>query len=61
VLGGDLTAGGNAAAVWLAENGYVAGTASGALVEVQAGVLKGISARSGTSVVFGRRLVTAVV
>jgi hypothetical protein len=61
VLGGDLTAGGNAAAVWLAENGYVAGTASGALVELHAGVLKGIAARSGTSVVFGRRLVTAVV
>ena len=60
-LGGDLTAGGSDAAVWLAENGYVAGTASGALVELQAGVLKGITGRSGTSVVFGRRLLTAVV
>ena len=60
-LGGDLTAGGSEAAVWLAENGYVVGTASGALVEPQAGVLKGIAGRSGTSVVFGRRLLTAVV
>lgn len=60
-LGGDLTAGGSDAAVWLAENGYVAGTASGALVELQAGVLKGITGRAGTSVVFGRRLLTAVV
>ncbi|WP_295978001.1 hypothetical protein [uncultured Variovorax sp.] len=59
-LGGDLTAGGTEAAIWLADNGYVVGTAAGALVELQAGVMKGIAARAGTSVVFGRRLLTAV-
>jgi hypothetical protein len=61
VLGSDLTPGGSAAAVWLAENGYVVGTAAGALVELHAGVLRGITARAGTSVVLGRRLLTAVV
>lgn len=61
VLGGDLTGGGSEAAVWLAGNGYVVGTAAGALVELQAGVLSGLAGRAGTSVVFGRRLLTAVV
>jgi len=60
VLGGDLTAGGSAAAVWLAENGYVAGTASGALMELHAGVLRGITGQAGTSVVLDRRLLTSV-
>lgn len=51
---------GVAAAVWLAENGYVAGTASGSVVELHAGVLRGISGVSGTSVVFARRMLTSV-
>ena len=57
---GELAQGGGAVAVWLADNGYVAGTASGALVELHLGKLKGISGRAGTSVVLDRRLVTAV-
>ena len=44
----------------MAENGYVAGTASGQVVEMQAGVMKGITAENGTSVVLDRRVLTAV-
>lgn len=59
-LGGELSQGGGATAVWLAENGYVVGTATGQLVELHSGVMRGISAQSGTSVVLERRLITAV-
>lgn len=59
-LGGDMSQGGAATAVWLAANGYVAGTASGQLVELHAGTLRGITGRSGTSVVLDRRIITAV-
>lgn len=59
-LGGELSQGGGATAVWLADNGYVAGTASGQVVELQAGALRGIAGQSGTSVVLDRRLLTAV-
>jgi hypothetical protein len=60
-VGSDLSQGGGGTAIWLAENGYVAGTQSGQVVEVQAGVMGGIAARAGTSVVFDRRMLTAVV
>lgn len=60
-LGGELSQGGGATAVWLAENGYVAGTATGQVIELQAGALRGIAGQSGTSVVLDRRLLTAVI
>ena len=60
ILGGELSQGGGDTAVWLAENGYVVGTATGQLVELHSGVMRGISAQSGTSVVLERRLITAV-
>lgn len=59
-LGGELSQGGGATAIWLAENGYVAGTATGQVIELQAGALRGIAGQSGTSVVLDRRLLTAV-
>lgn len=60
MIGGDLSQGGSATVLWLAENGYVAGTATGQVVEMQAGVMKGITAENGTSVVLDRRVLTAV-
>lgn len=59
-LGGELGGGGAGAAVWLAENGYVAGTADGQLVELQKGVMGGVTGSQGTSVVLERRMLTAV-
>lgn len=59
-IGGELSQGGSATVLWLAENGYVAGTASGEVVEMQTGVMKGITAENGTSVVLDRRVITAV-
>lgn len=58
--GSDFQQGGNAVVVWLADNGYAAGTADGSLVERSAGRLKGISGESGTSVVVGERLLTVI-
>ncbi|HCD9839236.1 TPA: hypothetical protein NEK72_006325, partial [Pseudomonas aeruginosa] len=60
VVGTNASPDGSPVAVWLAENGYVMGTSSGAIAEVHAGVLAGITGRAGTSVVFDRRLLTAV-
>lgn len=60
-LGGELGAGGGGAAMWLAENGYVVGTSDGQLVELQQGVIGGVTGEQGTSVVLDRRLLTAVV
>ena len=57
---GDLAQGGSECAVWLAENGYVVGTAGGALVEPMAKVMKDVRATVGASVVFGDRLLTVV-
>jgi len=59
-LGAELAQGGDGAAVWLAANGYVVGTAQGALVEPQRQVMGGITAEKGTSVVLEDRLLTAV-
>lgn len=58
---GDLAAGGSAAAVWLADNGYVVGTAAGELYELHAGALGGIAGRSGATAALDRRLLTAVI
>ena len=59
-LGSELAQGGDGAAVWLADNGYVVGTAQGALIELQRQVMGGITAEKGTSVVLEQRLLTAV-
>lgn len=60
-VGAELAAGGSAVAAWLAENGYVIGTASGSLVELHAGVMRGIAGESAHSVVLDGRLLSAVV
>ncbi|MNC64736.1 hypothetical protein D3C75_1149650 [compost metagenome] len=59
-IGSDISQGGNKTAVWLAENGYILGTSSGQIIELQSGVLKGISAKQGRSVSLGRRITTIV-
>lgn len=59
-IGGDISQGGNSTALWLAENGYILGTSSGQIIELQAGVLRGITAKSGRSVRLGRRVTTIV-
>ena len=60
VIKGAAAEGGREVAVWLAENGYVLGTASGTMLELQAGTLKGIASLYGSSVLAGRRIITAV-
>ena len=57
---GDVSEGGNVTVVWLAGNGYVAGSSSGQLIEYQASHIDNISANTGTTVRLGRRLLTAV-
>lgn len=57
---GEVSEGGSLVTVWLASNGYVAGSSAGQIVEYQAGRISNISAQSGTTVRFDRRLVTAV-
>ena len=59
-IGSDISQGGNSTALWLAENGYILGTSSGQIIELQAGILKGITAKSGRSVRLGRRVTTIV-
>lgn len=59
-VGGDISQSGNTTALWLADNGYVVGTSSGQIIEVQSGTLKGITAKSGRSVRFDRRITTIV-
>lgn len=59
-IGPDISQGGNTTALWLAENGYILGTSSGQIIELQAGILKGITAKSGRSVRLGRRVTTIV-
>lgn len=57
---GEASEGGSLVTVWLASNGYVAGSSAGQIIEYQAGRISNISAQSGTTVRFDRRLVTAV-
>lgn len=57
---GEVAEGGSLVTVWLASNGYVAGNSMGQMIEYQAGRISNISAQSGTTVRFDRRLVTAV-
>lgn len=56
----SLSQGGTWVAVWLAENGFVAGTAEGQLVELQSEAIQGITAQSCQLVGFGDRLVAVV-
>lgn len=60
IIGGDISQGGNTTALWLAQNGYILGTSSGQIIELQAGVVDGITAKSGRSVRLGRRITTIV-
>lgn len=57
---GEVAEGGSLVTVWLASNGYVAGSSTGQIIEYQSGRISNISAQSGTTVRFDRRLVTAV-
>lgn len=61
IVGGNISPDGSPVVAWLAENGYVLGTSSGALIEPQANVMTGIIANHGSSVVLDRRLTTAVI
>lgn len=56
----QFSQGGFWCAVWLADNGFVAGTAEGQLVELQSEAIKGITAQSCQLVGFGDRLVAVV-
>lgn len=56
----QFSQGGYWCAVWLAENGFVVGTAEGQLVELQSESIKGITAQSCQLVGFGNRLVAVV-
>lgn len=56
----ELSQGGTWCAVWLAENGFVAGTTDGQLVELQYKSIQGISAESCQLVGFADRLVSVV-
>lgn len=49
-VGGELSQGGMASAVWLAENGFVVGTAGGQVIELHAKRIKGVSGLSGSTV-----------
>lgn len=59
-VAGAASQGGQAVAIWLAENGYVIGTATGQVIEPHAGALSGITGQAGTSVVLDRRVITAL-
>lgn len=56
----ELSQGGSWCAVWLAENGFVVGTAEGQLVELQSEAIQGITANSCRLVGFDNRLVAVV-
>jgi len=57
---GELGQGGAPAVAWLAENGYVIGTSSGAAVEMHGKLLRGVSGLWGSSILRGIRMLTAV-
>ena len=52
--------GGQAVALWLADNGYAVGTAGGSLIENTAGRLAGISGESGHTVAIADRVLTVL-
>lgn len=57
---GEAAEGGSLVTVWLASNGYVAGSSSGQVIEYQAGRIGNISGQDSTTVRLARRLITAV-
>ena len=57
---GEMSGGGSAVVAWLADNGYVLGTADGGVIEKHATRLRGITGNQRTSIVFRNRLTTAV-
>lgn len=57
---GEIAGGGQAVVAWLADNGYVLGSPDGGVVETRAGRLRGITGTRATSIVFAKRLTTAV-
>lgn len=57
-LVGELAGPGVQSALWLAANGYVLGTSDGQMVEMQRKQLKGIQAASGSTTVWGDRILT---
>ncbi len=59
-LGADMAQGGAGGVLWLAENGYVVGAATGQMIELHAGKLSGITGAASTSVVLDKRVLTAV-
>lgn len=59
LVGDDVSQNSNVA-LWLAENGYVLGTATGQIIQYQAGKLQGITAKLSRSVRLGRRIITTV-
>ena len=58
---GEMAGGGSAVVAWLADNGYVLGTADGGVIEKHANRLRGITGNQATSIVFRNRLTTAVI
>lgn len=56
----ELSQGGMACVIWLAENGFNIGTPTGQLIEKQSDALKNITAKFGTSVVLDKRIFTVV-
>jgi hypothetical protein len=56
----EAAGGGQAVVAWLADNGYAMGTPDGGVIETRAGRLRGIAGNRATSIVFARRLTTAV-
>lgn len=58
--GVDASQGGQSTALWLADNGYVMGTAAGALIETSGRRLAGITGTVGKSVAFGSRAVSVI-
>lgn len=60
IVGGEISQGGAWSAIWLAENGFVLGTASGQLIELNGKTMRGISAKSGSLVGLGDRVLAVV-
>lgn len=60
VVGSDISQGGAWSAIWLAENGFVIGTSSGQIIELNGKTMQGISAKSGSLVGFGDRVLAVV-
>lgn len=60
VVGAELSQGGALSAMWLSEKGFVLGTASGQLIELQSDHLSNITALSGMAVGLGNRVIAIV-